>query len=132
MEFEGQYLTYQEYISLGGTLLNQTPFNLLEFEARKIIDKYTFGRLINLETQLQETKLCVFNLINALQSYENSSSNGNKNVASESIDGYSVSYGGVSKDRIEAESEEYKGIVKTYLVNCKLEDGTPYLYRGVK
>ena len=29
MEFKGQYLTYNEYKSLGGNL-NQTPFNLLE------------------------------------------------------------------------------------------------------
>ena len=130
MEFEGQYLTYQEYTSLGGTL-DQTPFNLYEFEARKIVDKYTFGRLIDLDTQLQETKTCVFNLINSIEQYGNVNGK-SKNVASESIDGYSVTYSNGSKEFIEAESEEYKRIVNTYLVNCKLEDGTRYLYRGVR
>ena len=56
MEIEGQYLTYEEYKSLGGTL-DLMPFNLLEFEARKEIDKRTFGRLVNLEKQIKDTNL---------------------------------------------------------------------------
>ena len=44
MEFEGQYLTYAEYRSLGGTL-DITPFNLLEFEARRKVDIETQSRL---------------------------------------------------------------------------------------
>ena len=63
MEFSGQYLSYNEYRLLGGTL-DQTPFNLLEFEARKEIDKKTFGRLIGLKNQKQSTKMCVYQLIN--------------------------------------------------------------------
>ena len=42
MEFEGQYLTYEDYKALGGTLNDQMPFNLLEFESRKQIDKRRF------------------------------------------------------------------------------------------
>ena len=42
MEFSNQYLTYQEYLELGGSL-EETPFNILELEAQKNIDKYTFG-----------------------------------------------------------------------------------------
>ena len=44
MDFSEQYLTYAEYRSLGGTL-DITPFNLLEFEARRKIDIRTFNRL---------------------------------------------------------------------------------------
>ena len=55
MEINGQYLTYEEYKALEGTL-DQTPFNLLEFEARQNVDKYTFGRLKELEEQNQEVK----------------------------------------------------------------------------
>ena len=43
MEISGQYLTYVEYKALGGTL-TETPFKILEFEARQNVDKYTFGR----------------------------------------------------------------------------------------
>ena len=122
MEFKGQYLTYDEYKALGG-LLDQTPFNLLEFEARKEIDKYTFNRLVNLETQKQEVKLCIYNLINQI-SYNQANLNG---IASESIDGYSISYTSQNTSEI---SQKTRNIIETYLINCKLSDGTPYLYRG--
>ena len=122
MEFKGQYLTYDEYKALGG-LLDQTPFNLLEFEARKEIDKYTFNRLVNLETQNQEVKLCIYSLIEQI-----SSNKANLNgVASESTDGYSISY--TSQNNAEI-SQKTQNTIETYLINCKLADGTPYLYRG--
>ena len=122
MEFEGQYLTYDEYKALGG-LLDQTPFNLLEFEARKEVDKYTFNRLVNLETQNQEVKLCIYSLIGQI----NSNKANLKGVASESTDGYSISY--TSQNNAEI-SQKTQNIIDTYLINCKLADGTPYLYRG--
>lgn len=130
MEINGQYLTYSEYTGLGGTL-DQTSFNLLEFEARQIIDKYTFGRLKNLVTQNQEVKLCVYKLIELENSY-NSSEAQNKGVASENTDGYSISYRQVTSDVIKAKNDDYKCVVKDYLVDCKLSDGTPYLYCGAK
>lgn len=122
MEFEGQYLTYDEYKAMGG-LLDQTPFNLLEFEARKEVDKYTFNRLVNLETQNQEVKLCIYALIEQVNSNK-ANLNG---VASESTDGYSISYTSQNNSEI---SQKTRNIIETYLINCKLSDGTPYLYRG--
>ena len=122
MEFKGQYLTYEEYKSLGG-LLDLTPFNLLEFEARKEVDKYTFNRLVNLETQNQEVKLCIYALIEQI----NSNKANLKGVASESTDGYSISYTSQNNSEI---SQKTRNIIETYLINCKLADGTPYLYRG--
>ena len=130
MEIEGQYLTYEEYKALGG-LLDLMPFNLLEFEARKEIDKYTFGRLVTLEEQIKEVKLCIYNLITELQGYDSDKTR-NKAISSESTDGYSVSYGTLTTATVEARSSQIKSVINTYLSNCKLEDGTPYLYRGVK
>lgn len=126
---DGQYLSYQDYKDIGGTL-DQSSFNLLEFEARQKIDKYTFGRLKDINTQIQEVKLCVFKLIELEESY-NTSEARNKGIASENIDGYSISYTTSSKELNEAKNDEYKEIIKTYLIDCKLEDGTPYLYCGV-
>lgn len=128
MEFERQYLTYEEYKALGGDL-DIMPFNLLEFEARQNIDKYTFGRLKELDTQIQDVKLCVYRLIGMIDSY-NKQETQNKGVASENIDGYSVSYISPTTNITEAKSSEIKGIVREYLIECKLEDGTPYLYCG--
>ena len=127
MEFKGQYLTYEEYLSLGGTL-DQTPFNLLEYNARKKIDERTFGRLVDKGQEYQEVKLCVYNMITTLNSY-NSYDTQNKAIASENIDGYSVSYGAPQKSIIETENNELEVSIDTYLSNLII-DNVPVLYRG--
>lgn len=114
MDFSGQYLTYSEYKALGGQL-DQTPFNLLEYDVRKAIDKETLGRLVNLEEQRKEVKMCVWELINLQQSINNGVT----------ISGNVVNY--KSEEITKLKSDTIRG----YLLNCKLEDGTPYLYRGV-
>ncbi len=128
MEFSGQYLTYAEYQALGGTL-TETPFNLLEFEARQNVDKYTFGRLKELDEQDQEVKLCIFKLIGLINSYSGYEVQ-NKTVSSENTDGYSISYGTPTTEFTKAKNSEIEGVVREYLVDCKLEDGTPYMYCG--
>lgn len=125
MEFKGQYLTYTEYQDLGGTL-KEMPFNILEFKARKQVDNMTFNRLVNLEEQNQEVKMCEYELINKLEEYIKTA-DGTK--TSESIDGYSVSYTQID---INERKREYGEIIRNYLGECKLEDGTPYLYCGVE
>lgn len=130
MEFEGQYLTYDEYQELGGNLA-EMPFNLLEFDARQEVDKYTFGRLKELATQVKEVKLCIYKLINTLDGY-NKSIEVNGAVASENTDGYSITYSKTSSSDVEAKNNVIKDIVKTYLIDCKLDDGTPYLYCGAE
>ena len=114
MEFNGQYLKYNEYLELGGSL-PETPFKLLEFEARKEIEKKTLGRIINLQKQTQETKMCVFQLINLYISINNGVE----------ISGNVINY---NKDKIAEMTNE---IIRKYLINSTLEDGTPYLYRGI-
>jgi hypothetical protein len=129
MEFSNRYLTYDEYQELGGTL-DEAPFNLLEFEAQKNIDKYTFGRLKNLNEQINEVKLCIFKLIQLINTYS-TYENQNKSISSENTDGYSVSYNQATENVFKAKINEIKDIIKTYLSECRLEDGTPYLYVGV-
>lgn len=124
MEFSNQYLTYEEYVSLGGTL-QEMPFNILEFKARKQIDNATFNRLINLEEQKQEVKMCIYDLINTINEYNNAEQS---IKASESIDGYSVTY--KTADTTEL-NKIYGKVIKDYLGESKLDDGTPYLYCGV-
>ena len=111
MEFENQYLTYEEYIELGGTL-DETPFNILELEAQKNIDKYTFGRLQNLEQQINEVKVCIFKLISLIDTY-NSYENQNKSISSENTDGYSVTYNQATENVSKSKIEDIKCIIKT-------------------
>lgn len=132
MEFEGQYLRFDEYEELGGSL-DETPFNILEFEARRKIDERTFGRLKGTENIPLEVKMCTFALINTLNTYSmDSTSSRNKNIASESTDGYSVSYasGSQVQEIVKSKSAELNEIIRTYLLNVVI-NGEHILYVGV-
>lgn len=135
MEFNGQYLTYKEYKALGGTL-DLTPFNLLEFEARRRIDIRTFNRIKELDSEEipQEVKLCEYALINSINSYADSTSGiaGNGNVASENTDGYSISYVTVDKisEIVKSKGAELDDIIMTYLVGV-IVNGEHVVYCGV-
>jgi hypothetical protein len=126
MEFSGQYLTYEEYRSLGGTL-DLTPFNLLEFEARRKIDTRTQNRLKNEKTIPQEVKLCIYNLIGTLETYINKQ---NRNVQSESVGEYSVSYGGNIKEIVESKNAELDDIILNNLYGV-IVNGEHVIYNGV-
>ena len=127
MEFEGQYLTYQEYLALGGTL-DEMPFNLLEFNARKKIDERTFGRLVDKGQEYKEVKLCIYNMIITLNSYSSYDTQ-NKAISSESTDGYSISYGTPQKSTTEAKNSELEDVIDAYLSNLIVDD-VSVLYRG--
>ena len=135
MTFEGQYLTYAEYQSLGGSAIGEMPFNLLEFEARRKIDVRTFNRIKELNsTEIpQEIKLCEYKLINSINASLNATGTTNGNVASESTDGYSISY--ITADRIaevvKAKETEYDDIITTYLTGV-IVNNEHIIYCGVK
>ena len=136
MEFEGQYLTYEEYKGLGGTL-DLMPFNLLEFEARRRIDIRTQNRLKNSDSVPNEVKLCDMSLINMTKKYldkENNESQEKQNIASESTDGYSVTYNTITLDKIkeimESKKAEVSDILETYLVGV-IFNGEHIAYLGV-
>ena len=132
MEFSEQYLTYEEFMTLGGTI-SQMPFNLLEFEARKKIDNRTQNRIKYMNSKPEEVKLCVNAMINTLVQYVVDSSKGiNKNVASESIDGYSVSFitGSQVQEAIKSKKSELEEIMQTYLGDIRTSDNIPVLYLG--
>ena len=130
MEFSGQYLTYNEYKALGGSL-DITPFNLLEFEARRIIDNRTLQRLKGIEQVPQEVKMCVLSLVDTINSYANKSQT-SKNISSESVGSYSVSYanGGQIQETIKSKNVELNDIIFTYLSGV-IVNKEHILYLGV-
>lgn len=130
MTFAEQYLTYTEYKRLGGKL-EETPFNLLEFEARRKIDIKTFDRLKHLSEIPQEVKLCEFALIESISSYNEALNGVSANVASETIDGYSATYvTSVDADKvIKAKEQETNAIIRNYLLNVII-DGQHIMYCG--
>lgn len=129
MEFEGQYLTYEDYQELGGNL-DQVPFNLLEFNSRKQIDLNTKNRLKGVEEIPYEVKLCVYNLISTLSKYV-TDKDFNVNYSSESIDGYSRSFatGGQIQELIKSKQTEIDDIIMTNLYGV-IVNNEHLIYRG--
>lgn len=132
MKISGQYLAYNEYRALGGNL-NITPFNLLEFEARRIIDNKTQQRLKGVENLPQEVKMCVFNLINTIDNYSSINNENNRGIASESVGSYSVSYvtGNQIAEIVKSKEVELNNLVLTYLTGV-IVNGEHIIYLGVK
>ena len=134
MTFEGQYLTYAEYQALGGSAIGQTPFDLLEFEARRKIDIRTFNRIKGSESIPQEVKLCEYQLINSIKGYIDTETNitNNGNVESENTDGYSIKY--LTSDKIsevvKSKSDELDDIILTYLTGV-IFNGEHLVYCGI-
>ena len=127
MNFNNQYLTFNEYKEMGGNLA-EMPFNILEFEARKLIDRRTQNRLINVEEIPQEVKLCMFALINTIAKYNES--NENVGISSETTDGYSVSYHNVTCETISTKVVELQGMITNNLMGV-IVNNEHILYLGV-
>ena len=136
MTFEGQYLTYSEYKALGGTL-EETPFNLLEFEARKKIDERTLKRLQDIDSEdiPQEVKICEYKMINSMENYLKTSQSvsAGSNIKSENIDGYSITYltSREIKEMLKVKNEELNDLITTYLFGI-IVNNEHLIYIGVK
>ena len=128
MEFNNQYLSYEEYKSLGGTL-GEMPFNILELKARQIINGRTQNRLKDIEKIPQEVKICVYDLIQTINKYNNSNNSTSSNISSENIDGYSVTYKS-GTELTEEQKKQYDDVMETDLYGV-IVDNTPILYLGV-
>ena len=128
MEFKNQYLSYEEYKSLGGTL-GEMPFNILELKARQVINERTQNRLKNIEEMPQEVKICVYDLINTMNKYNLSNSSTSSNKSSENTDGYSVTYKS-GTELTDEQKKQYNDIMETDLYGV-IVDNTPILYLGV-
>ena len=131
MDFTNQYLSYEEYVLLGGTL-DEVPFNELEYECRRIIDSRTQNRLKNADKIPQEVKMLENKMIQTLQGYYVSLNKAQSGVASENTDGYSVSY--ISSNQIsqliEGKIDVLQDLVSTYLFGV-IVNNEHLLYCGV-
>lgn len=131
MDFTNQYLSYDEYAILGGTL-EEVPFNELEYECRRIIDSRTQNRLKNADEIPQEVKMLENKMIQTLQGYYISLQKAQSGIASENTDGYSVSYissnqiGQLVSDNINV----LQDLVSTYLFGV-IVNNEHLLYCGV-
>ena len=125
------YLTYNEYIGMGGEL-SDADFLTLAEQAEAIIDCRTYGRLHETETVGGRVKRCVCTLVEILNEKKRYASGGHRTVTGESNDGISVSYAAPDARTVaELYDAEIRTCIRTYLGRECAEDGTPLLYRGV-
>ena len=121
-----QYLTYDEYINIGGTL-DLTAFNRNIDRACGFVDLYTQSRLHRVLEASQMVKACVRDLVEYLAN--NVSSNKVITSKSQSAGGVSESESYATKTTDEINCEMLN-IVYDYLATEKDDCGTPLMYRG--
>ena len=119
-----QYLTYEEYVEIGG-VLEKTAFNRNIDRAFGKVDNATFGRLEKMTEIPRQVKACCRELVE----YFN-------NETGKTITSKSQSAGGISESEsyatktLEDIQTETANIIFDYLGSVKNEKGTPLLYRG--
>ena len=121
-----QYLTYEEYIGLGG-ILDVSAFNRNIDYACAVIDNATRRRIESMRKIPNKAKSLCRDLIeyfaeNSIKSKQVASRNQSAGGVSES-----ESYVTKSKEDLQADVDE---IIFNYLANEIDDNGTPLLYRG--
>ena len=123
-----QYLTYEEYTEIGGTL-DLTAFKRNIDRACGFVDLHTQSRLQTVLEVSQRAKACVRDLVEYLAN----NVSGAKAVTSKSQSAGGVSesesYATKTDDEINA---EMLNIVYDYLATEKDDNGTPLMYRGAQ
>ena len=125
-----QYLTYEEYIAKGGTM-DETSFELAEFQARSRIDWLTLGRVKAMAVVPDEVKMAMMVIMRIDSKYGASAQSDSAIVSSFSTDGYSESYGGIA-EQIQAANDQLQKEVNQMLLTVTDDFGVPLLYRGIE
>jgi hypothetical protein len=122
-----QYLTYEQYKSMGGTL-DSTAFNRNIDRACAIVDNHTKGRFREMRDLPQEAKLCLRDLVEYVA--ENVSRGKIVLSKSQSAGGVSESESYVAKTTDDM-GTEMENIIFDYLATVTDDYFVPVLYRGV-
>ena len=121
-----QYLTYEEYAEIGGTL-DLTAFNRNIDRACGVVDTETRNRVENMKEMPRQVKACCRDLTEYLH---------NNSTLAKSVSSKSQSAGGVSESESYSEktAEDMFGdimnILYDYLGSLADDKGTPLMYSG--
>ena len=131
------YLTYEEYKTMGGTL-DETNFPNFEFQAEAQINRLTFNRLKGDTVIPTEVKRLTHYIVSLMEkkaaafSLGKGSSADGVYITSQSNDGVSISYNGMSpSDLIALCEKDSITMIKSYLEGVTNEAGHKLLYRGL-
>lgn len=122
------YIDLSYYLGNGGTEMTDAAFSRVEYRARKIVDRFTQGRVKTMTEVPEAVQRLMVELI-TMEAGQGAQLLENQPVASFSNDGYSETYADpLTADRV-AEIEE--DLVLEYLSDETDDTGTPLLYLGV-
>ena len=124
------YLTLVEYTAYGGTLTDPA-FSRLEFQARSLINQYTFGRLKEDTTFSEAVKRAMFELIGMIANADITADGYTGAITQESNDGYSISFAADSAVTVQKISDLAEGMILRYLTGEKNAAGELLLSRWV-
>ena len=120
------YLTYQEYLNIGG-ICDLTAFNRFSDRAFSIIDDATHNRIEYMANVPQRAKALCRDLVEYLA---------RNNTTEIAVTSRSQSAGGVSESESYATKTaddmygDIQNMIYDYLLNVTDDNGTPLLYRG--
>lgn len=122
------YIDLSYYLGNGGVEMTDAAFSRVEYRARKIVDRFTQGRVKTMTEVPEAVQRLMVELI-TMEAGQGAELLKNQPVASFSNDGYSETYAEpLTADRV-AEIEE--NLVLEYLSDETDDTGTPLLYLGV-
>lgn len=124
-----QYLTYDDYIRLGGTL-DELPFRVAEIKARARIDVMTQGRVARMATVPEQVQIAMMDCIAVDSAYSAAAQAAAPVAASFTTDGYSETYGS-AESRTATVEKQLTASIETLLNGITDDDGVPLLYAGV-
>ena len=124
-----QYMTFEQYIALGGTL-PLMEFTLAEVKARARIDAMTQGRVANMAEVPLQVLVAMMEIMTVDGAFSAAAQAAAPVAASFTTDGYSETYGS-AESRTAAIEKQLTGSIETLLDGITDDDGVPLLYAGV-
>ena len=125
-----QYLTYDEYLSYGGTM-SENDFPVAEFKARSRIDRMTLARVQAMQTVPEEVKMAMMVILKVDSKYSADAMSDSAIVSAFNTDGYSESYGGIAEQSDNAQTQLNQQLSKM-LFGVTDDYGIPLVYRGLE
>lgn len=123
------YLTYEEYIGLGGTV-DAAAWPPLEYACRKRIDRLTDSRVQSMAEIPRAVKLCVFALAQMESVVGAVAQVTSPTITSFNTDGYTENHGNVPD--ADAAAKQMNATAADMLYGELDDYGVPLLYRGVR
>lgn len=122
------YIDFAYYQDNGGEKMSDAAFERCEFRARKLVDRYTLGRVKHMAQVPEAVKRLMVELV-SLETLQGASIKDNQAVASFTNDGYTETVADpLTPDKVkEIESE----LIYEYLCDERNDEGVPLLFLGV-